>query len=139
MAGNAASYMGLGAGFQGAKFHSTASTAITFTADDQAYLNLVGGDGWASAARVKLPKPEAGVRFDVFFIGDAVSSATKICSTGDDFDIYVVNDTTCQAVALNSTAEGGGGITMFGINNNRYVAWDFAGSSANRALQSTTT
>jgi len=139
MSGNAASYRGLGAAFAGAKFISTASTVVQLTVDDQAYLLLVGGDGWTSAARLLLPKPELGMHFKILFIGDAVSSATKICSTGADIDMYVANDTTCQAVALASTAEGGGGIEVFGINSQRYVAWDFAGTSAARALGSTTT
>ncbi len=139
MPGRAASYKGLGAAFAGVKYISTASTAVTLTVDDQAYLLLVGGDGWTSAARIALPKPEAGMQFTIFFVGDAVSSPTKITSTGDDIDIYVSDDTTAQAVALASTAEGGGGIKIMGINDNRYVAWDFAGSSGNRALNSTTT
>lgn len=139
MPGNAGSYKGLGAGFQGVKFHSTASTAITLTVDDQAHLNLVGGDGWTSAARVIFPKPEAGMRFDIFMIGDEVTTATKFCSTGDDYDIYVAPDTTGQAVAFASTAEGGCGITLFGISDRRYVAWSFGGTSEAVAITSTST
>lgn len=133
MAGSAASYKGLGAGFTGAKFISTASTVYNVTVDDQASLLLVGGDGWTSAARLKFPKPEIGMRFDVFFVGDAVSSPTKLCSTGDDYDIYISDDTTGQCVVMGSTAEGGSGITLYGISDRRYVAWDFAGSSGSRA------
>ena len=130
MPGRAASYMGLGAGFTGAKFISTASTVYNVTLDDQGSLLLVGGDGWSSAARLKFPKPEAGMRFDVFFIGDTVSSPTKLCSTGDDYDIYVTPDTTGQCVVLASTQEGGNMVSFFGINDNRYVAWGFGSSAA---------
>ena len=134
MPGRAASYKGLGAAFAGVKFLSTASTAISLTVDDQAYLLLVGGEGWTSAARIALPTPEAGMRFSIYFIGDAVSSPTKITSTGDDQDMYASPDSTGQCVVLASTQEGGAGIHVMGINDNRYVAWDFAGSSGARAL-----
>ena len=141
MSGRVASYNGLGGNFLGVKFLSTVSTAVALTVDDQAYLLLAGGSGEMAGGghRIALPKPEAGMRFDIFFTADTDTTAIKITSTGDDQDIYVADDTTCQAVALASTASGGGGITVFGISDRRYVAWDFAGSSGTRSITNTTT
>jgi len=141
MSGRVASYNGLGGNFLGVKVISTVSTAYSVTVDDQGYLLIVGGSGEMTGGgnRLLLPKPEAGMRFDIFFTADTVTTATKITSSGTDQDIYVSDDTTGKGVALASTAQGGGGITVFGINDHRYVAWDFAGSSGTRAANSTST
>ena len=129
-----ASYQGLGAFVGVPQFLSTASTLTTITNDQQGW--VVWG-GQSSACRLRLPAPEAGKYFKIMFNGPAVSTATKIQSSGAT-DI-VINGTTAKAVAFASTVELGAVLDVYGINEFRYLAVS-QGSTVNiRTFQSTTT
>jgi len=122
-----ATYKGLGSPVLDVEFLSTASTALTLTQEQQSKLLVWGGQ--SSAARIRLPAPEAGVEYFIFFNDAAVSSATKITSSGA-YDI-VCGGTTAKAVVLASTAELGAGHHLVAINSYRWVLDRFGGSTLN--------
>ena len=122
-----ATYKGLGSPSLDVEFLSTASTALTLTQDQQSKLLVWGGQ--AAAARIRLPAPEAGMEYFILFNDAAVSSATKITSSGV-YDI-VCGNTTAKVVILGSTAELGGGHHLVAINSYRWFADRFGNSTMN--------
>ena len=130
-----ASYKGLGAVGPAVEFLSTLSTVLTLT-DNQQGLFLVY-PGQSSAVRIRLPAPEAGKYFHLAFNGPAVSTATKITSSGV-YDI-VINGTTAKGVAFASTVELGAVLEVFGINEFRWLAVSQGSTLTGRTFQSTTT
>ena len=130
---NKASYMGLGAPQSQVEIVSPGSTSYDLSLDQQGKL-LAFNTG---AAQINLPAPEAGMVYNIFFLASPTqaSTATKIISSGD-YDILCAA-TTAQAVANESTAENGVGISLFAINEFRWVASRFGGSTLN--INSTTT
>jgi len=128
-------FKGLGAANFGVEFLSTASTALALTYDQQGKLLIFNGQ--TSCSRILLPQPAAGVVFRIFFTGaGGVSSVHKICSTVGGSDI-LCGATTKKAVGNETTAQTGVGIELIGINEYRYVASRFGGSTLN--INSTTT
>src|SRR3990167_10613004 len=94
-----ASYRGLGVPSVPVEFLSTASTALTLTQDQQARLLIWGGQ--AAASRINLPAPEAGMTYEIFFNGQAVSSATKIiANAAGTYDMVVAGLGGSTAIAL---------------------------------------
>ena len=130
----------LGFAEQDVELLSTASTALALS-DDQQNKILVWG-GQSSAARISLPTPELGMRYNVFFSDDAVSSATKFISSGD-FDIYYAHQdqvqTTAKAVAYGSTLEGGQFVEFVAISDFRWAVLRASRSSVSGAGIGTTT
>ena len=140
---NIATYKGQANLLSNVEFVSTASTVVTLTYEQQDKWLFIGGDGWSSAARVRLPAPEAGIMYRIFFSGDAVSSATKITCSGA-YDIYYAHvdrvETTGKAVSLGSTLEGGAYLQLLGMNAYRWAVVDAKGSTVNGVnLQTTST
>ena len=130
-----ASYKGLGAYNYGVEFLSTASTLVTLDYEQQGKLLIFNGQ--TSASRIRLPQPEAGIVYNIFFTGaGGVSTSHKICSTVGGSDI-LCDATTKKAVANETTAQTGVGIQLIGLNEFRYVASRFGGSTLN--INSTTT
>ncbi len=128
-------FKGLGAANFGVEFLSTASTLVNLDYDQQGKLLIFGGQ--TSCSRIILPQPAAGIVFRVFFTGaGGVTSAHKIISTVGGSDILCAA-TTKKGVANETTAQTGVGIELIGINDRRYVASRFGGSTLN--INSTTT
>ena len=117
-------YKGLGAVSELIETLSTGSTILALTLGQQNKLLLWGGN--AGSARILLPQAQEGLRYKIYFTDDAVSSATKIVSTGGTDDIYYSHidkvQTTGQAVSLGTTLEGGSWIEMIAISSVRWVA-----------------
>ena len=112
-------YMGRG-GLAGAvEFVSLASTRVTLTDDQQGKLLILDGST-GSTVEIKLPAPEAGMRYTLFFSTGAVDYVTKILSTA--FDIKV-DGTTAKGCALASTAEDGQLVILTGKDDSRWLAW----------------
>ena len=128
-----ATYKGLGQPGLDVEFLSTASTALTLTQDQQSKVLVWGGQ--SSAARIRLPAPEAGMEYFILFTDAAVSSATKITSSGA-YDI-VCGNTTAKAVILGSTAELSAGHHLVAINSYRWFA-DRLGVSSITSTNGTT-
>ena len=114
---------------------STASTVVTLTDNDQGVLLIWGGQ--TSAARIRLPAPEAGKMFRIIFNGPGVSTATKICSSGNGE--ILINGTTAKAVAFASTIELGAYLEVIGVNDFRYIANGHGSTVNGQTFQSTTT
>jgi len=129
--GNLATYKGLGSPVFDVEFLGTGSTRITLTADQQSKLLISGGD----ARQIRLPAPEVGMVYNVFFSSGGVSTATKITSSGA-YDILTAG-TTAKGVANESTAERGVWVQLVAINSFRWVASRLGGSTLN--INSTTT
>lgn len=123
---NLISYEGVGAAFAGVEKLSSASTALALTYVQQD--KLLVWQGQSSAARITLPAGEAGMKFNIFFHGDAASSATKILAQ-DSADFYLVDGSTARGVACESSAEGGLGITAIALDQYRWFADRFGAST----------
>ena len=130
-----ASYRGLGGVGPFVEFLSTASTALLLTDNQQGMLLVYNGQ--TSAARIRLPAPEAGKNFHIAFNSPGVSTATKVLSSGS-YDI-VINGTTAKGVAFASTVELGAYLDVYGINEYRYLAVSQGSTLTGRTFQSTTT
>lgn len=128
-----ATYQGLGEAGSLVEHLSTASTALTLT-DDQQGKWLVW-NGQAAASRIRLPAPEAGMVYRILLNGPAVSSATKILSSGV-YDIRTGNS-TAKGVAAETTVENGQGFEFVALNDVRWHASRVGGSTL--AITSTTT
>lgn len=128
-------FKGLGAANFGVEFLSTASTRVNLDYNQQGKLLIFNGQ--TTQSHIALPQPAAGIVFRIFFTGaGGVSTAHKICSTVGGSDILCAA-TTKKAVANETTAQIGVGIELIGINEFRYVASRFGGSTLN--INSTTT
>lgn len=136
-----ATYKGLGAFVGGVETLSSASTIVTLTLDQQSQLLLWPGQ--AGASRILLPQAQIGLVYKVYFIDDAVSSATKLVSSGGSDDIYYAHidrvQTTGQAVSLGSTLEGGGWIEVTAISDVRWAVTDAKSSTVTGLNLGTTT
>lgn len=122
-----ATFKGLGSPSLEVEFLSTASTALTLTQDQQS--KFLVWNGQAAASRIRLPAPEAGMEYFIYFNDAAVSSATKITSSGV-YDI-VCGNTTAKAVILASTAELSAGHHLIAINSYRWAALRIGASTLN--------
>ena len=137
-----ASYRGLGSPSVPVEFLSTASTALTLTQDQQA--RLLVWNGQSSAARINLPRPEAGMSYKIFFNALAVSSATKIISNAaGTYDMVlggVAAGSTAVAVAVGTTGELGKSLELVAINDTRWAVFQtYATTVDTQNLESTTT
>ena len=129
--GNLATYKGLGSPVFDVEFLPTNSSRLTLTADQQSKLLISGGD----ARQIRLPAPEVGMVYNVFFSSGGVSTATKITSSGA-YDI-LCGGSTAKGVANASTVEMGVWIQLVAINSFRWVASRLGGSTLQ--VQSTST
>ena len=131
---NLATYMGLGAAEYGVEFLSTLTTSVDLDYSQQGKLLIFAGQ--TTQSQINVPAPVAGMVFNIYFTGSGgVSTAHKICSSGDLHDIKCI--TTAQAVACETTVTMGTGITLIGLNNVHWQASRFGGSTLN--INSTTT
>ena len=128
-----AAYKGLGGTVNRVEFISTASTLTTLSLDQQGAFLVWNGQ--TSAARIRLPRPEAGMVYNIYFNATGVSTATKIISSGD-YDIRTAAS-TAKAVAHETTAENGASIRLTAINGYRWVVDRLNASTLN--FNSTTT
>ncbi len=127
-----ASYMGLGSPQSNVEIVSPASTSYALTLNQQGKL-LAFETG---AAQINLPAPETGMVYNILFLAGPTQATTptKIDSSGYDI---LCDASTAKAVCNETTVENGVGISLFAINEFRWVASRFGGSTLN--INSTTT
>ena len=121
-----ATYKGLGALSARVEQVSLATTRVTLTQDQQGALLILDGST-GSTVEIALPAPAAGMIYNLFFSTGSVSVVTKILSTGV-YDI-LVGGTTAKGVANATTAERGQGISLVAINEFRWIADRFGGTT----------
>lgn len=131
---NRATYQGLGALNLDIENASLASTLVTLTLDQQSKLLVF--DGTTAASRIRLPAPEAGMSYNILFSTGAVSTATKVLSSGV-YDILCGNSTG-KGAAINSTAERGQVLRFVGLNEFRWLGYR-VGATTDVAITSTST
>ena len=121
-----ATYKGLGALSARVEQVSLATTRVTLTQDQQGALLILDGST-GSTVEIALPAPAAGMIYNLFFSTGSVSVVTKILSTGV-YDI-LVGGTTAKGVANATTVERGQGISLVAINEFRWIADRFGGTT----------
>ena len=121
-----ATYRGLGELSARVEQVSLATTRVTLTQDQQGALLVLDGST-GSTVEIALPVPAAGMEYKLFFSTGAVSVVTKVLSTGP-YDI-LVGDTTAKGVANATTVERGQGISLTAVNEFRWVADRFGGTT----------
>ena len=122
-----ATYQGLGAISARVEQVSLATTRVALTQDQQGALLVLDGST-GSTVEIALPtSPVAGMKYNLFFSTGAVTVVTKVLSTGV-YDI-LVGDTTAKGVANATTVERGQGISLTAVNEFRWVADRFGGTT----------